>query len=258
VSAGDDGLLRIDSVTARFGGVTAVDRVSFSVRPGELLALIGPNGAGKTTLLRLVTGLVPARTGAVRLDDRDITRLRPAARARLGLGLSHQIVRPFRNMTVLDNVTVAAGYARTGSPLRALVSVSRSAARARARELLAVVGIEGAAESDPSTQPLGVLKRMEVARALAIEPRVLLLDEPLAGLGQAEAARLSDTLVALNRRGITIVLIEHNLAEVLRICPRLVVLDNGRLIADGEATAVMADPDVIAAYVGEGSGRAPS
>jgi branched-chain amino acid transport system ATP-binding protein len=120
---------------------------------------------------------------------------------------------------------------------------------------LRLVGIEHVAESEPSTQPLGVLKRLEVARALALAPRLLLLDEPLAGLGQAEATRLADTIAALNRGGITIVLIEHNLGEVLRICPRLVVLDNGRLIADGEAAEVMADARVRSAYVGEGSGR---
>ena len=237
-------------MTARFGGVTAVDGVSVSVRGGELVGLIGPNGAGKTTLLRLVTGTVPTRAGAVRIDGRDVTQHSPAARARLGVGLSHQIVRPFRNMTVVDNVALAAGHDRTSSPLRALASVDRSGARARARELLAMLGIAGVAESDPSTQPLGVLKRVEMARALGLSPRVLLLDEPLAGLGQAEAARLADTIAALNRGGLTIVLIEHNLAEVLRICPRLVVLDNGRLIADGASAAVMADARVVAAYLG--------
>jgi len=243
-------ILAVDNVTARFGGVTAVDGVTVSVRSGELVGLIGPNGAGKTTLLRLVTGVVPAHTGAIRIDGHDVTGRSPAARARLGVGLSHQIVRPFRNMTVLDNVALAAGHDRTSSPLRALVTIDRRFARARARELLASVGIAGAADSDPSTQPLGVLKRVEMARALALSPRVLLLDEPLAGLGQAEASRLADSIAALNQGGMTIVLIEHNLAEVLRICPRLVVLDNGRLIADGASRAVMADARVVAAYLG--------
>jgi branched-chain amino acid transport system ATP-binding protein len=251
-------ILAVDAVTARFGGVTAVDGVSFSVRAGELVGLIGPNGAGKTTLLRLVTGTVPSRTGAVRIDGRDVTRRSPAARARLGVGLSHQIVRPFRTMSVLDNVALAAGHDRTSSPLRALLSVDRGRARARARELLAMVGIAGAADVHPATQPLGVLKRVEVARALGLAPRVLLLDEPLAGLGQAEAGRLADTIAALNGEGLTIVLIEHNLAEVLRICPRLIVLDNGRLIADGAGADVMADARVVSAYVGEGSARAPA
>jgi branched-chain amino acid transport system ATP-binding protein len=238
--------------------VTAVDRVTFSVRAGELVGLIGPNGAGKTTLLRLVTGTVPSRTGAVRIDGHDVTQRSPAARARLGVGLSHQIVRPFRNMTVLDNVALAAGHDRTSSPLRALVSVDRGRARARARELLTMVGIGGAADADPATQPLGVLKRVEVARARRLTPRGLQLDEPLARRGQAEAARLADTIAALNRDGITIVLIEHNLAEVLRICPRHIVLDNGRLIADGASADVMADARVVSAYVGEGSAHAPA
>jgi branched-chain amino acid transport system ATP-binding protein len=249
-------LLAVEDLRVRFGGVAAVDGASFAVAPGSFTGLIGPNGAGKTTLLRLVTGVVRPDGGRVRLDGRDITGLSVEARARLGLGMSHQVVRPFRSLSVLDNVALAAGWRRTRNPILSLFHIDRSAERARARELLDLVGIGEAAEAAPATLPLGYLKRLELARALALEPRLLLLDEPLAGLNHAEARRLADTIAGLNRAGTTILLIEHNLAEVMRVCRRLVVLEQGRVIAEGEPRAVMADPRVRAAYLGEGAGAA--
>jgi branched-chain amino acid transport system ATP-binding protein len=251
-----DTALTVDGVTVRFGGVTALDRVSFALARGELLGLIGPNGAGKTTLLRAVIGVVTPDHGRIALDGRDITRMSTDARARLGLALTHQIVKPFRAMSVLDNVAVAAGHAKTGSPWRALMAVGRGAEERRARELLDVVGIADLAGSAPAVLPLGALKRLEVARALAIDPKVLLLDEPLAGLNSVEAERLAETLVRLNRGGITMILIEHNLTKVAEICARLVVLDNGRKIADGGTRATLADPTVVAAYIGKEAERA--
>jgi branched-chain amino acid transport system ATP-binding protein len=155
-------------------------------------------------------------------------------------------------MSILDNVALAAGHARTASPLTALVHRQRSAERERAGELLARVGIAEMADAEPSSLPLGMLKRLEVARALALDPKLLLLDEPLAGLNHLEAGRLADIIVALNQGGLSIILIEHNLSEVLRICQRLVVLDNGRNLATGEPRAVMDDPAVRAAYLGTG------
>ena len=243
-------LLRIDGVTVRFGGVTALEDVSFAVKEGELLGLIGPNGAGKTTLLRVITGVVTPGVGSISLAGKDITSLPTHARVRLGLGLSQQMVRPFRTMTVLQNVALAAGHARTLSPLAALVVRNRAAEQENALRFLDVVGIAGVANGQPANLPLGTLKRLEVARALALEPRLLLLDEPLAGLNQLEAARMADTIAALNKDGLTVILIEHNLSEVLRVCSRLVVLDNGRRIGEGEPRAVMADAQVRAAYLG--------
>jgi len=246
-------LLEIADITARFGGVTAVDAVSFTVSDGQLLGLIGPNGAGKTTAMRVITGIVPPNDGAVRLAGRNLNGLPTQKRARLGLGLSQQLVRPFRDLTILDNVVLAAGYRKTGNPLRALATLDRAPERQRAQELLHRVGIEDRAEAMPSEAPLGVLKRLEVARALALDPKLILLDEPLAGLNSAEASRLADTIVDLNSEGLTVVLIEHNLGEVMRICQHLVVLDNGRKIGDGAPRAVMADPIVRAAYLGAGA-----
>ena len=249
-------LLSVASIGVRFGGVVALDDVSFAVSEGEVLGLIGPNGAGKTTLLRTVTGVVTPQSGAVALAGRDVTRLPIHVRVRLGLALSQQLVRPFRSMTAVENVMLTAGAAKTRQPLRALMTTSRRAERERALELLALVGIAEAAERKPGEMPLGSLKRLEVARALALEPKLLLLDEPLAGLNSREAARLADTVKSLNQAGQSIILIEHNLSEVMRVCGRLVVLDNGRLIADGAPRMVMADARVRDAYLGTGAGDA--
>jgi branched-chain amino acid transport system ATP-binding protein len=243
-------LLRVSDVTVRFGGLVAIDTVSFDVHQGELLGLIGPNGAGKTTMLRAITGVARAAEGRVELDGQRIDGLPIDRRILRGLSLSQQLVKPFRDISVIDNVALAAGKAKTASPLKSLLHVSRDEELATARQMLERVGIAQRADERPATQPLGVLKRLEMARALALQPRLLLLDEPLAGLNSKEARALADTIADINRQGVTIVLIEHNLGEVMRICQRLVVLDNGRKIADGEPRAVMNDPVVRAAYLG--------
>jgi len=249
-------LLEVSGVTVRFGGVTALEAVSFTVGEGEFLCLIGPNGAGKTTLMRAATGIIKPDAGRIKLAGSDISRRPTHLRARMGLALTHQIVRPFRSMTVLDNVALAAGHRRLHHIFKAMGSVNRSAERLQARKYLELVGIEAVADKSVVGQPLGVAKRLEVARALALEPKILLLDEPLAGLNSVEAARLADTITAINRNGLTVVMIEHNLGEVLRVSQRLTVLDNGRLIADGLPVEVMRNPAVRAAYVGKESQHA--
>ena len=243
-------LLSVKGITVRFGGVTALEDAGFELQAGELLGLLGPNGAGKTTMMRSITGVVTPQAGEVALEGRAITKLPIHRRVRLGLGMSQQIVRPFRSMSVIDNVALAAGHGKTTSPLAALGHRDRSGERERAMTLLKRLGIAEAARSEPSSLPLGMLKRLEVARALALDPKLLLLDEPLAGLNHVEAGRLADTIVALNQDGLSIILIEHNLSEVLRICQRLVVLDNGRNLATGAPRAVMDNPAVQAAYLG--------
>jgi branched-chain amino acid transport system ATP-binding protein len=243
-------LLRAADVTVRFGGLTAIDKVSFDVHQGELLGLIGPNGAGKTTMLRSITGVVRATEGSVLLDGHPLDDLPIDRRILRGLSLSQQLVKPLRAISLIDNVALAAGTAKTASPLRSLLHVARHEELAQARALLERVGIAQYADQSPAIQPLGVLKRLEMARALALKPRLLLLDEPLAGLNSSEARALAVTIEEINRQGVTIVLIEHNLGEVMRICRRLVVLDNGRKIAEGEPRAVMNDPVVRTAYLG--------
>ncbi len=244
-------LLNVQNVTMHFGGVKALTDVSFQVLKGEFLSLIGPNGAGKTTMLRAITGVVSPQTADIALAGKSIVGLPIHKRARLGLAMTNQIVRPFPSMTLEDNVALAAGHRRIATVFKAAASTGRTAERKRAGELLEMLGIGAYAAQPVFGQPLGVLKRLEVARALALEPELLLLDEPLAGLNHVEAARLADVVVEINRKGLTVVMIEHNLGEVLRVSGRLVVLDNGHKIAEGDPQDVMRRPDVRAAYVGK-------
>lgn len=250
-------LLDVSGVTVQFGGLKAVDNVSFQVQPGDLLGLIGPNGAGKTTLMRAITGVVTANAGTISLDNQNLNGLPIHKRIQKGLALSQQLVRPFRDITVLDNVALAAGARHTRSPLVALLHTGIRHERRLAREMLERVNILAHADQMPGIQPLGVLKRLEVARALAQKPKLLLLDEPLAGLNSKEATTLADTIAEINRQGVTIVLIEHNLSEVMRICQRLVVLDNGKHIASGAPREVMQQPLVRAAYLGTETATEP-
>jgi branched-chain amino acid transport system ATP-binding protein len=240
-------LLEGRSLTIAFGGVHAVQEVSMEIQPRELVGLIGPNGAGKTTLLRLLTGVLRPDSGRVLFEGRDITRMPIHRRAQLGFALTHQIVRPFRDMTLLENVMIAA---RSLSPWNAFTKIKTTEEQNRAMALLSRLGIADAADKLARSVPLGYLKRMQVARALALDPRLLLLDEPLAGLNYAEAARLADLIVELNASGITIVLVEHNLGEVTRIARRLLVMHNGSILAQGDPRAVMARADVRDAYLG--------
>jgi branched-chain amino acid transport system ATP-binding protein len=245
-------VLDVNDVAIRFGGVQAVAGVTRSVEAGEFVGLIGPNGAGKTTLIRIIAGLLRPDRGRIMLGGVDVTGDPTARRVRRGLALTHQIVRPFREMTVLDNVMLGAGFTHTSSPLRALLQIDRRRESERAMEILASVGLAGTEGKLAGTLPLGQLKRLELARALAVDPKIILLDEPLAGLNHAEAARQVETISEVHRGGITVVLVEHNLEEVMRICRRLIVLNNGSVIGDGDPREVMADPVVHDAYVGGG------
>jgi branched-chain amino acid transport system ATP-binding protein len=248
-------VLACSGLTRAFGGVHAVSRVGLAIERGELVGLIGPNGAGKTTLLRLLAGMLAPDAGTVTYDGLDVTRMPLHRRAQLGRVLTHQIVRPFRRMTLAENVMIAAGAHTTRGPWRALLTVESRTARDRARALLARFGIDDAADKPVTAVPLGYLKRMQLARALALDPQVLMLDEPLAGLNAVEAAQLADQISELRAGGLTVVLVEHNLGEITRISSRLAVLHNGSLLANGPPKEVMARADVRDAYLGTGRSR---
>ena len=245
-------VLEVKNATVRFGGVTAVDNASLTIASGDLIGFVGPNGAGKTTLMRVITGIVRAQQGAVKLDGKDLAGMSIDMRIREGLALAQQIVQPLRGMSLLENVTLASGRNKTINPFRAMKSFDRIAEKREALDLLDRVGLKSVADSEPSKLPLGYLKRLEVARALALQPKLLLLDEPLAGLNQAEASSLADLIKQLNEDGLSILLIEHNLREVMRICPQVYVQQNGRSLAFGATREIMNRPDVIEAYLGGG------
>jgi branched-chain amino acid transport system ATP-binding protein len=244
-------VLALTDISIRFGGVQALQDASLAVAEGEFIGLIGPNGAGKTTLLRIVAGILRADSGRVVLRGADVTGYGTAARVRKGLALTHQIVRPFRSMTVLDNVVLAAGYHLTSDPWHALTHVDRRTEIERAMAILAKVGLAGNERKHAAALPLGQLKRLELARALALDPSVLLLDEPLAGLNQTEASQQADAIAAVNAEGTTVVLVEHNLEQVVRVCRRIAVLNAGEVVSDGSPAQVMGDPVVREAYVGD-------
>ena len=185
-------VLEVRDVTVRFGGVVAVNQASLTIKQGELIGFVGPNGAGKTTLMRVITGMVKANEGQVLLMGNELAGMAVNQRIRSGLALAQQIVQPLRAMTLLENVALACGAAKTDSPFTAMASYERGSENKRALELLSQVGLGEVADQEPAKLPLGYLKRLEVARAMALNPKLLLLDEPLAGLNQSEAKALAD------------------------------------------------------------------
>ena len=242
--------LQIKNVSVKFGGLSALQDVSFEIDDNQLLGFIGPNGAGKTTLMRVIMGMITPLSGSVFLDGKNITGLKSVQRIHAGVALGQQIVKPLRQMSLLDNVALASGGAKLLSPLRALMVRERSEEREVAQELLIQVGLGDHAQKLPNELPLGFLKRLEVARALALKPLLLLLDEPLAGLSKPEAEQMADLIASLPRKGLSVIMIEHNLPQVQRVCPTLYVQSNGRALAFGATNKVIAEPEVRRAYLG--------
>ncbi|CEA08583.1 Lipopolysaccharide export system ATP-binding protein LptB [Arthrobacter saudimassiliensis] len=248
--------LRLRNISVRFGGLTALDSVDLEVAPGRAAGVIGPNGAGKTTLFNTVCGLVRASSGTLELDGAAFTPV-PHRLAPLGVSRTLQALGLFEGLTVLENVTAALRPAGTGF-LRDLLALpggarAEKAARERAMQELESLGIASHASALPATLPYGVRKKAALARALATDPRLLLLDEPAGGLGRDDIDELADLIRAIPGRGCSVVLVEHHVDLVMAVCDRITVLDFGRVIADGTAAAVREDPAVTDAYLGAGA-----
>jgi branched-chain amino acid transport system ATP-binding protein len=236
-------LLEVDGVSVQFGGLLAVDDASFSVPSGCVTGLIGPNGAGKTTLFNVITGLQAPSRGHVRLDDTDVTRKRPYRRARLGIARTFQRLEAFGSLTARENVLVALEMRRRWSS-------SRYDCGTVADELLERVGIASVADTRVEALPTGSARLVELARALATEPKVLLLDEPSSGLDEQETDALGVLLHELTADGLGVLLVEHDMPLVMEACTHISVLDFGRIIASGTPAEIQADPSVQRAYLG--------
>jgi branched-chain amino acid transport system ATP-binding protein len=249
-------LLDVRGLACRFGGLQAIADLDFAVREGEIKAIIGPNGAGKTTLFNMISGVTAPSAGQILLSGEPIDRLQSFQRARLGLGRTFQNLQIFKDMTVLENVMVGCHTRSHCGTLQAVLRTSRSLSeereiRGRSIELLARLGLSERADEPASSLSFGESKLLEIARALAAPPRLLLLDEPAAGVSHNAALRVGELIRELNRTGLTVLLVEHNMGLVMDISHSILVLDHGRKIAEGPPAAVRSDPAVLAAYLGE-------
>jgi branched-chain amino acid transport system ATP-binding protein len=233
-------ILRVDRLSKNFRGLAAIADVSFAIEPGSITSIIGPNGAGKSTLFNLVTGYLPPSAGEVQFQGRLITGMATNRIAELGIARAFQIARPFRDLSVFDNVRIGALFGKSGNR-------DVAATTERGMELAAIAHL---ADQPASTLTVGQLRHLEVARAIATRADLLLADEPCAGLNPTETAAMIEVLRRIRSSGVTVVLVEHDMPSVMEVSDRLLVLDAGRLIADGSPHAVATNPQVIAAYLG--------
>ncbi|WP_326537443.1 ABC transporter ATP-binding protein [Pseudorhodoferax sp.] len=243
-------LLNVTGLTKRYGGLAAVDGVDLAIERGQIVGLIGPNGAGKSTFVELLTGGVPPTSGRIAFDGQDVTRLPAHGRCRLGIARTFQVPQPFYGSSVFENVTTAALFGN-GRLQRSLKEGQQIA-----RETLFRVGLSPLADRSPTELTTAGLKRLEVARCLATDAKMMLLDEPLGGLNQTEVNDAVNLIRSVQQAGVTILFIEHIIPAVLELCDRVVVLANGRKLAEGSGQEVVSNPVVQKAYLGDVSGAA--
>lgn len=248
-------LLSVEGLSISFGGLKAVNDVSFAVKPGEIVSIIGPNGAGKTTLFNMISGVYEPGSGKVVLNGEDVTGMAPHILARRGMSRTFQNLQIFQSMTVLENAVAGYHLQEIGSVMADLLGLPASRRRARAaeegaRKLLGRVGLDRAAEREAGSLSYGSLKRLEIARALALNPKVLLLDEPAAGCNAVETEEIDQLIAEVAATGVAILLVEHDMKMVMRISNHIIVLDHGAKIAEGDPATVSRNPAVIAAYLG--------
>jgi branched-chain amino acid transport system ATP-binding protein len=243
-------LLQVHSLSKDFAGLHALDGISFSAEAGKILGIIGPNGAGKTTLFNIISGIFPPSVGEILFQGKNILRMKPHQISHLGIGRTFQIVRPLNNLDVESNVLVALGHRIYPSLWHSMKPCRQPKALQEVRALVEQTGLSPHARTLARNLPLGFKKRLEIARALALQPKLLLLDEPSGGLRYEESFHLMELIQMLRDQGIGILLIEHNMQVVMDLCERIVVLDHGSKIAEGAPYEIRSNPLVIEAYLG--------